>query len=249
MACRRRAFRSSPSRSSISRAWAWAAASLHSQADYEQMLTPGHMWMTLLDGPPCQLRRRGGRRRAALVAPCHRRARRGGHVRLLDGACRARSGDRGLLRRLDRAASRAAIPASSISRPSAARMIEVHLRLSDQWPDLYGAGWVDALVRLYHRAAHGTLPMHDRRDGYSVVLFGPHGPALSPPAAPRWSTQVQRSAGRLQRADHLPRGQANPSSRHAAGRLPARHRQCLESASRACAGRDMLRAHFLARAA
>ena len=29
------------------------------------------------------------------------------------------------------------------------RMIEVHLRMSDQWPDLYGAGWVDAVVRLY----------------------------------------------------------------------------------------------------
>ena len=30
-----------------------------------------------------------------------------------------------------------------------ARIIEVHLRFSDQWPDLYGAGWSEALVRLY----------------------------------------------------------------------------------------------------
>ena len=28
-------------------------------------------------------------------------------------------------------------------------IIEVHLRFSDQWPDLYGAGWVEAVVRLY----------------------------------------------------------------------------------------------------
>ena len=35
------------------------------------------------------------------------------------------------------------------------RMIEVHLRMSDQWPDLYGAGWVDALVRLYHERSMG----------------------------------------------------------------------------------------------
>ena len=28
-------------------------------------------------------------------------------------------------------------------------IIEAHLRLSDQWPDLYGAGWVDAFVGLY----------------------------------------------------------------------------------------------------
>ncbi|KAF9177892.1 hypothetical protein BGZ51_008296 [Haplosporangium sp. Z 767] len=29
------------------------------------------------------------------------------------------------------------------------KIIEVHLRFADQWPDLYGAGWIDAMVRLY----------------------------------------------------------------------------------------------------
>src|SRR3954467_14136706 len=55
------------------------------------------------------------------------------------------------------------------------RMIEVHLRMSDQWPDLCGPGWVEALVRLY---AEGRWDFADRnrRDGYSVVLFAPHGP-------------------------------------------------------------------------
>ena len=55
-----------------------------------------------------------------------------------------------------------------------ARIIEVHLRFSDQWPDLYGAGWTEAMVRLY---AEGVWDYRDddRRDGYSVVLFGPHG--------------------------------------------------------------------------
>jgi hypothetical protein len=56
----------------------------------------------------------------------------------------------------------------------AARIIEVHLRFSDQWPDLYGAGWTDALVRLY-RDGVWDYPDDDRKDGYSVVLFGPHG--------------------------------------------------------------------------
>jgi len=53
-------------------------------------------------------------------------------------------------------------------------IIEVHLRLSDQWPDLYGDGWVAALVKLYH---HGMWTYNDRnrRDGYSVVLFGRKG--------------------------------------------------------------------------
>lgn len=55
-----------------------------------------------------------------------------------------------------------------------ARIIEVHLRFSDQWPDLYGRGWLDALVRLY---AEGRWEFADdeRRDGFSVVLFGAHG--------------------------------------------------------------------------
>ncbi|MDX1482295.1 MAG: hypothetical protein R3315_11500 [Woeseiaceae bacterium] len=55
-----------------------------------------------------------------------------------------------------------------------ARIIEVHMRFADQWPDLYGDGWVEALVRLY---AEGDWQFDDgdRRDGYSVVLFGAHG--------------------------------------------------------------------------
>ncbi|MGB5621393.1 MAG: hypothetical protein WBN65_02770 [Gammaproteobacteria bacterium] len=55
-----------------------------------------------------------------------------------------------------------------------ARIIEVHMRFADQWPDLYGKGWVDALIRLY---ADGVWAFDDshRRDAYSVVLFGAHG--------------------------------------------------------------------------
>ena len=54
------------------------------------------------------------------------------------------------------------------------RIIEVHLRFADQWPDLYGEGWVDSLIRLY---AHGEWRFDEarRRAGYSVVLFLPHG--------------------------------------------------------------------------
>ena len=53
-------------------------------------------------------------------------------------------------------------------------IIEAHLRFADQWPDLYGKGWVDALVALYARR-QWTYPDDDRRTGYSVVLFGAHG--------------------------------------------------------------------------
>lgn len=51
------------------------------------------------------------------------------------------------------------------------RIIEMHLRFSEQWPDLYGAAFLQNVVSLYA----------DRRwdlglqtcDGYSVVLFAP----------------------------------------------------------------------------
>ena len=54
------------------------------------------------------------------------------------------------------------------------RIIEAHLRFADQWPDLYGNGWVEAAVHLY---AKGQWCFDDgtRRTGYSVVLFVPHG--------------------------------------------------------------------------
>lgn len=53
-------------------------------------------------------------------------------------------------------------------------IIEAHLRFADQWPDLYGKGWVEALVALYARR-QWTYPDDYRRTGYSVVLFGAHG--------------------------------------------------------------------------
>ena len=61
------------------------------------------------------------------------------------------------------------------------RIIEAHLRFADQWPDLYGPGWVEAVIRLY-QSGEWDFADADRRDGYSVVLFGPHG-EYSHPAA------------------------------------------------------------------
>ena len=61
-------------------------------------------------------------------------------------------------------------------------IIEVHLRFADQWPDLYGPGWVAAVIRLY---AEGRWMFDDaaRRPGFSVVLFGPSGGAYRHPPA------------------------------------------------------------------
>lgn len=55
-------------------------------------------------------------------------------------------------------------------------IIECHLRMSDQWIDLNGPGWVAAVVALY---ATGTWRLEERRrTGYSVVLFG--APGIAP---------------------------------------------------------------------
>ena len=53
-------------------------------------------------------------------------------------------------------------------------IIDAHLRFADQWPDLYGEGWVAALVGLYRDRAW-QFDDQRRRDGYSVALFMPHG--------------------------------------------------------------------------
>ncbi len=50
----------------------------------------------------------------------------------------------------------------------------VHLRAVDQWPDLYGRKWSDALTRLYSRGTWDLVD-NDRAEGYSAVLVGAQG--------------------------------------------------------------------------
>lgn len=74
------------------------------------------------------------------------------------------------------------------------RIIECHLRFSDQWPDLYGGdAWVGAVVALH---AHGEWRHddRDRRDGFSVVLWGPHGPRYRHPPRELIDTLLSRAA-------------------------------------------------------
>jgi len=54
------------------------------------------------------------------------------------------------------------------------RIIECHLRMADQWPDLYGEGWREAAVELY-RSGRWRWRERGRCAAYSVVLFGRHG--------------------------------------------------------------------------
>jgi hypothetical protein len=91
------------------------------------------------------------------------------------------------------------------------RIIEVHLRFADQWPDLYGKGWVEALVRLYQHE-RWDYPDPDRRDGYSVVLFGPHGPRYRhPPQALVDEVRAMPSVSSVQITFH----EDKPADQHA----------------------------------
>lgn len=91
------------------------------------------------------------------------------------------------------------------------RIIEAHLRFADQWCDLYGAGWVEALVRLY---AEGRWHFADadRRDGFSMPLFARHGGRHThPPAAAQEAVRAMPGVNSLQVTFH----EGKPADEHA----------------------------------
>jgi hypothetical protein len=154
---------------------------LKSQADYEAHYAPGHFWMPLLDG----------RHVSSDVAVVRGEPRWWRHV--TGKPAGEGTFDYWIIH---------AEPDGGIEQPCGAwieknlpgytgvlnletiggTIIEAHLRFADQWPDLYGPGWVDALVELYEKGAW-NFPDDDRAEGYSAVLFGPHGPRYRHPPA------------------------------------------------------------------
>lgn len=164
--------------------------------EMEHASQPGHMWMTLLEGPH-------------VSTDCA----------VQDGAvmwCRHATGvawDRGMFRYWTvHAAAQPSLEAylyGWVGRHMAGytgmmnfetiggRIIEAHLRFADQWCDLYGEGWIEALVRLYET---GTWAFDDRHraDGFSVPLFAAHGADFIHPPA-----EVQARVRRLEHVKSL----------------------------------------------
>ncbi len=145
---------------------------LRSAADLDAHFTPGHFWMTLLEGrhistdvalvggaPRWWSHTEGrrlpggrfdywtvlGRPLPRLEAYCRRWIRR--HLRGFTGI----------------------VNFESIS----GKIIECHLRMSEQWIDLHGPGWLERVVDLYARG-RWRFDVPPRR-GYSLALFGAHG--------------------------------------------------------------------------
>ena len=152
-----------------------------SSHDYSLACTPGHMWMPLLEGPHV----------SSDVAVVDGEPQWWRHVTgnpgpdgtfdywmILAAADPAIEGHCGAWIRRNLAGYTGMVNVETID----GVIIEVHLRLSDQWPDLYGVDFVPAVIGLYHRRSW-VFPDNDRRDGYSVVLFGPNGGQYRHPPA------------------------------------------------------------------
>ncbi|KAF9345191.1 hypothetical protein BGX26_003423 [Mortierella sp. AD094] len=111
------------------------------------------------------------------------------------------------------------------------KIIEAHLRFADQWPDLYGSGWVDAMVRLYAEK-QWVFDDSARSDQYSVVLFAPHGRAYRhPPATTLARARAEPGVASVQIPFHEdldPSGHSNP---------PGGFRAAIVNASDLAAGR------------
>ena len=146
---------------------------LRTAADYERHYAPGHFWMTLLDG----------RHVSSDIAVVDGEPRWWRHATgkpagegtfdywtvhaELDADIETRCG---AWTQKNLAGYTGMLNLETIG----GTIIEAHLRFADQWPDLYGPGWVDALVGLYENRDWDFYD-DDRSEGYSVVLFGPNG--------------------------------------------------------------------------
>jgi len=159
---------------------------LQSQADYDAHYAPGHFWMTLLDG----------RHVSSDVAVVQGTPRWWRHVTgkpagegTFDYWIIHAEPDADIEERCGGWIEKNLLGYSGMLNLETigGTIIEAHLRFADQWPDLYGPGWVEALVELYE-TGEWNFPDDDRAEGYSAVLFGPHvGPRgrryRHPPAA------------------------------------------------------------------
>jgi hypothetical protein len=217
---------------------------LHSQADYDEHSAPGHFWMTLLDG-------RHISSDLAVVGGVPRWWR---HVTgkpagegtfdywTIHADAEAEIEDRcGVWVRAHLAGYTGMLNLETIG----GTIIEVHLRFADQWPDLYGAGWVEAVVRLYES---GTWQFADadRRGGYSAVLFGLNGVRYRHPP-PALVDEIKRIPGvsSVQITFHEVLAPERHSMPSGGFRLAVINAFDLAAA---LAARDRLREHFLAAA-
>jgi hypothetical protein len=144
---------------------------LCSAEEFDAHFTPGHMWMRLLSGPHVSTDVALVAGRAVWWRHTTGRALAGGTFDYWTIHARPRprlecSLGRWLARHLP--GFTGVVNLETIG----GVIIECHLRMSEQWVDLNGRGWLESVVALYER---GEWRFGGRaRTGYSVVLFGAH---------------------------------------------------------------------------
>jgi len=156
---------------------------LRSLEEYRRHLTPGHLWMTLLEGDHV----------SSDVAVVQGRAAWWRHSRGMPAG--GGMFDYWTIEAAPRPELEAYLGAWLAQHLGAytgmvnfetigGRIIDAHLRFADQWPDLYGRSWLEAVVLLYQYGAW-DFSEGERHVGYSLALFGPHGHEYQhpPPAA------------------------------------------------------------------
>ena len=173
---------------------------LRSEDDYAAAYRPGHFWTTLLEGDhvSSDVALVDGEPQWWRHATRHCQRRR--HLRLLGGACRAGTAVEdwcGAWCRQHLKGYTGMVNVETIG----GRIIEVHLRFADQWPDLYGAGWVEALVRLY---AKRDWRFDDRHGAPATASCCSRRTAGAIDIRRRPAARHRGAARRLQPADHLP---------------------------------------------
>jgi hypothetical protein len=155
---------------------------LRSRADYRRHLTAGHFWMTLLEGEHVSTDAAVVRGKAAWRR--HSRGKPAGEG-MFDYWTIEASARPHLEAYLEAWLARnlGSYTGMVNFETIGGRIIDAHLRFADQWPELYGRDWLEAVVGLYQ---HGEWTFREpaRTNGYSIALFGPHGREYQhPPSA------------------------------------------------------------------
>ena len=155
---------------------------LRSHEEYERAQAPGHLWMTLLEGEHVSTDAAVVDGRAAWWRHTFGVAGKRGTFDHWKVAAEARNDLEMSLGSWLRQHLRGYTGMVNIETIGGS-IIECHLRFADQWPDLYGGDpWVAAVVALHARRIW-RYDDHARRDGFSVVLWGPHGRRYRRPAS------------------------------------------------------------------
>jgi len=214
---------------------------LRSQADYVKHYAPGHFWMTLLDG----------RHVSSDIAVVDGEPRWWRHVTgkpagagMFDYWIVHAEPDAGIETHCGKWVRKNLTGYTGMLNVETigATIIEAHLRFADQWPDLYGPGWVDAVVGLYERREWGFCD-DDRSEGYSVVLFGPNGRRYRhPPPAVVEEVKAMPGVTSVQITFHEDRAPDQHAMPPGGFRLAIVNGFDLRAAM---AGRERLKVHFL----